>query len=173
MVLRIKEREEPMQLWTPRSMVNYSCFIGRAIGLMQKPSMIESSSGRAPKKAPRWDLKGSEGCGRGKVFLWMPILVWGYVGIYRQKNQARRCTRGPQGWGARPTPLACPPPLWPPRGFPDLHSKSSGCLLVQEKSSIKFHSLWTPFGIPFLRNSKTRKKQDLALGSRLIGQSPK
>ena len=30
-----------------------------------------------------------------------------------------------------------------------------------------------PFGIPFLQNSKTRKKQKLALGSRLIGQSQK
>ena len=75
-----------------------------------------------------------------------------------------------QGVYEGPTRLwAHPPPLWPPRGSSDLHSKSPGCLLVQEKSSQKFYSVWTPFGIPFLRNSKTRKKQKLALGSRLIG----
>ena len=28
-------------------------------------------------KAPRWDLTGTEGCGGGKVFSWMPLVVWG------------------------------------------------------------------------------------------------
>ena len=37
-------------------------------------------------KGPRWDLTGIEGCGDGKVFSWMPLLVWGYMGIYRRKN---------------------------------------------------------------------------------------
>ena len=39
-------------------MVNYSHFIGRAIELMYKPSVIESPSGRMPEKAPQWDLTG-------------------------------------------------------------------------------------------------------------------
>ena len=161
------------QLWTRRSVVNYSCVIGEAMVLMQKPSMIESPSGRTPEKAPRWDLTGTEGYGGGKVVLWLSWKVLGYLRIYRQNKQVGGVTRGPQGWGARPTPLARLPTLWPPCGFPDVYSKSFGCLLVQEKSLQKFHSIWTPFGIPFLRNSKTRKKQKLALGSRLIGQSQK
>jgi len=70
--------------------------------------------------------------------------------------------RGAQKVGARP------PPLWLPCGSSDSHSKSPGCLLVQEKSSRRFYSVWTPFGIPFLRNSKRRKKKKLALGSRLV-----
>ena len=37
------------------------------------------------------------------------------------------------------------------------------------KIIVKFYSIWTPFGIHFLRSSKTWKKQKLALGSRLIG----
>ena len=57
---------------------------------------------------------------------------------------------GGRAQGGRARPL--------PRGSSDLHYKSPGCLLVQEKSSRKFYSVWTPFGIPFLRNSKTRKK---------------
>ena len=36
-------------------------------------------------------------------------------------------------------------------------------------SSVKFQVNWTPFDFPFLQYSKTRKKQKLALGSRLIG----
>ena len=36
-------------------------------------------------------------------------------------------------------------------------------------SSVKFQVNWTPFDFPFLRYSKTRKKQKLALGSGLIG----
>ena len=36
------------------------------------------------------------------------------------------------------------------------------------KIIVKFYSVWTPFSIPFLRSTKTRKEQKLALGSRLI-----
>ena len=52
--------------------VCYSRFIGEAMVLMYKPSVIDSPSGRSPKKAPRWDLMGTEGCGGGKVVSWLP-----------------------------------------------------------------------------------------------------
>ena len=45
--------------------------------------MIESPSGRMLKKAPRWDLMGTEGCDGGKVFSWMLLVVWNiceYIG---------------------------------------------------------------------------------------------
>ena len=140
--------------------------------LMQKPSVINAPSGGAPEKAPRWDLTGTEGCGGGKVVSWLSPIDLGYKSIYRRKKYVSGATRGPRGWGA-PTPWARPPALWLPRGVPDFDSKSSGLLSVQERSSRRFHSVWTPFGIHFLRSSKTRKKQKLALGSRLIGQSQK
>ena len=73
--------------------------------------------------------------------------------------------RGPQGWGRAPppgcalhpcgrleAPLTCTPSLLGVFWYKKNHGKS-----------------FIPFGIPFLRNSKTRKKQKLALGSRLIG----
>jgi len=41
--------------------------------------MIESPSGRMPEKAPRWNLMGIEGCGSGKVFSWMLLVVWEYM----------------------------------------------------------------------------------------------
>ena len=68
------------------------------------------------------------------------------------------CHEGPTMVGVRPLSS------WMPRGFPDLYSKSSGCLLVQEDSSRKFHPIWIPFGIPFLRNPKTREKTGTGTG---------
>ena len=38
------------------------------------------------KESPRWDIMGTEGCDGGKLFSWMPLVVWGYMGIYRRKN---------------------------------------------------------------------------------------
>ena len=48
--------------------------------------MINAPFGRAPEKAPRWDLTGTEGCGGGIRFLAPVLIVWGYVGIYRRKE---------------------------------------------------------------------------------------
>ena len=59
---------------------------------------------------------------------------------------------------------ARPPASWPPRGVPDFDSKFSGLLSVQERSSRRFHSVWTPFGIPFLQNSKIGKKTETGTG---------
>ena len=67
-------------------MVNYSHIIGEAMVLMYKPSVIDSPSGGAPKKAPRWNLTGTEGCGGGNRVSWCSWMVSGYVGIYRRKK---------------------------------------------------------------------------------------
>ena len=61
-------------------MVNYSHIIGEAMVLMYKPSVIESPSGRVPKKVARWDLTGTEGYSGGKVFSWRPLVVWRIYG---------------------------------------------------------------------------------------------
>src|SRR4051794_23950231 len=61
--------------------------------------MINAPSGRTPEKAPRWDLTGTEGCGGGIRFSWMPLMVWGYVGIYRRKKYVGGATWAPRGWG--------------------------------------------------------------------------
>ena len=134
--------------------------------------MIDSPSDRSLEKAPRWDLTGTEGCGGGKVVSWPPLMFLGYKSIYRRKKYVGGATRGPRGWGRAYPSWARSPASWPPRGVPDFDSKSSELLSVQERSSRRFHSVWTPFGIPFLQNSKIGKKQKLALGLRLI-VSPK
>ena len=45
--------------------------------------MIESPSGRVPKKAPRWDLMGTEACGGGKLFWWTLVMFGEYLRIYK------------------------------------------------------------------------------------------
>ena len=59
---------------------------------------------------------------------------------------------------------AHPPASWLPRGVSDFDSRSSGLLLVQERSSRRFYSVRTPFGIPFLQNSKIGKKTETGTG---------
>ena len=44
--------------------------------------MVDSPSGGAPAKAPRWDLVDTEGCGGGIRFLAPCLFYWGYIGIY-------------------------------------------------------------------------------------------
>ena len=53
---------------------------------MYKPSVVDSPSGRAPAKAPRWDLTDTKGCGGGIRFSWLVLMFSGYVGIYRRKK---------------------------------------------------------------------------------------
>ena len=69
--------------------------------------MVDALSGGAPEQAPRWDLVDTKSCGVGIRFSWIPLLVWGYVGIYRRKKYVSGATWAPRGWRARP-PWACP-----------------------------------------------------------------
>ena len=57
-------------------------------------------SGAAPEQAPRWDLVDTESCGGGIRVLAPPLIVWGYVGIYRRKEYVSGATGGPRGWRA-------------------------------------------------------------------------
>ena len=50
------------------------------------------------------------------------------------------------------------PASWPPRFFLDDHSKSPRSRLFQKSRFQRFHSVWTPFDIPFLRNTEIGKK---------------
>ena len=69
---------------------------------MYRPSVVDSPSGGAPVKAPRWDLADTEGCGGGIRFVAPFLIVWGYVGIYRRKEYVGGAPRGPRGRGACP-----------------------------------------------------------------------
>ena len=117
-----------------------------------------------------------------------PRLVFGgYRGLWRQNSRSRLCSGGfsiyryfwrreqvrgsprrPRGRGRAqvvgraPTLVGASGLFWP---ISDTPWASSGPKII----FVKFQVNWTPFGFPFLRYSKTRKKQKLALGCRLIG----
>ena len=135
--------------------------------------MVDSPSGGAPTKAPRWDLADTEGYGGGNCVSGAPWMFSGYVGLYRRKKYVGGRPRGPRDRGRAQEGWARPPISWPPRLLLDLHSKSSGSRSFQKSRSRRFHSVWTPFDIPFLRNTEIGKKQQYELGLRLVGSSQK
>ena len=73
--------------------------------------------------------------------------------------------------GGAPYRGARPPISWRPRLLLDLHSKSSGSRSFHKSRSRRFQSVWTPFDIPFLRNTEIGKKTAIRDGppvSRLV-----
>ena len=81
--------------------------------------------------------------------------------------------RGAHEGGGAPTPWACPLASWLPRGVPDFDSKSSGLLSFQERSPRRFHSVWIPFGNPFLQNTEIGKKTKTGTGPSVNRLVPK
>ena len=69
-----------------------------------------------------------------------------------------------EGGGRAYPPRARPPALWPPRLLLDVHSNSLGLRLFQKDRSRWFHSVWTPFDIPFLQNTETGNKTTIWAG---------
>ena len=128
--------------------------------MMYKPSMIDAPSGGALEQAPRWDLVDTESCGRGIRVLAPYLIVWGYVGIYRRKEYVDGATGPPRGWRAcrGGGGVGAPPTSWPPLLCLVVGSKSPGSCSLRKSRSRRFHTVWTPFDIPFLRNPKTGKK---------------
>ena len=59
---------------------------------------------RIIEKAPRWDLTGTEGCGGGKVVLWLPLMFLGYKSIYRRKKCMSVELQGAHEGGGRAYP---------------------------------------------------------------------
>ena len=131
--------------------------------------MIDAPSGGAPEQAPRWDVVDTESYDGGIRVLAPYLIVWGYVDIYRRKKYVYGATRGPRGWRARLGGGRHAPTSWPPCWLLDIGSKSPGSCSVTKSRSRRFHSVWTPFDIPFLRNPKTVKNSNSGLGLRLIG----
>ena len=153
MVLRIKEREDAIQLLAMDPQV-----CGKLLTLHQRGNGVdvEALCDRIPLRqdSGKGPQMGSHRYRRLRWWKSVFVALFDGFGIYDniQAGEIGRCSHeGPtRVEGAPYPPWERPPSLWPPRGFPDVYSKSSGCLLVQEKSSQKFHSVWTQFDIPFL-----------------------
>ena len=132
--------------------------------------MIDAPSGGALEQAPRWDLLHTESCDGGIRVLAPYLIVWGYVDIYRRKEYVGGATWGPRGWRARLGGGQVRPPIsWPPVSWLDVGSKSPELYSMRKSRSRRFHSVWTPFDIPFLRNPKIgTKNSNSRLGLRLV-----
>ena len=57
-----------------------------------------------------------------------------------------------------------PPTSWLPVVCLDVGSKSPESYSMRKSHSQRFHSVWTPFDIPFLRNTEIGKKQQFWAG---------
>ena len=69
-----------------------------------------------------------------------------------------------EGGGRARGRQARPPTSWPPLLCLDVGSKSPGSCLLRKSRSQRFHSVWTPFDILFLRSSEIGKKQQFWAG---------
>ena len=115
-------------------------------------------SGWVLEQAPERFLVATEACGGGTPDLLCSSMFLGYMDIYRRKKSVRGATRGPRGWRARPLPRAFLVAFltWTP--------SLPGCFLSKNNFSRRFHSVSTPFDIPFLRNTETREKTGTGTG---------
>ena len=59
---------------------------------------------------------------------------------------------------------ARPPASWSPVTCLDVGSKSPELYSMRKSRSRRFHSVWTPFDIPFLRNTEIGKKTTIWAG---------
>ena len=124
---------------------------------------VEALHGRFPlrRSANEGSKMGSRGYRRlrvGNISSVALLMVSGYMGIYRRKKYVGGRPRGPRDRG-RALQGARPLISWGPRRLLDLHSKFSGSRSFQKSRSRRFYSVWTPFDIPFLRNTEIGKKQ--------------
>ena len=90
--------------------------------------------------------------------------VYGYIYIYRRKKYVRGAMRGPRGWRARQGGWARPLPRASLVAFLTCTPSLPGCFPSKNNFTRRFHSVSTPFDIPFLRNTETREKTETGTG---------
>ena len=159
MVLRFKEREEAIQLITMDPKVCGKLLTTHRRGLGDD---VKALHGRFPlwRRAGEGSKMGSRGyrrLRRWKQFFVVTSDVFEVHGYMQEEEVGRWTPEGPTRQGARLVG-GLPPPSWSLRLFLDFHSKSYGSRLFQKDRSRRFHSVWTPFDIPFLRNTEIDKK---------------
>ena len=87
----------------------------RGYGVDVEASVIDSPSGGAPEKAPRWHLLGTEGCGGGNRVSWCSWMFVGYMDIYIGGRSRSVEQRGAHEGRGRAQGVGAPPASWPPR----------------------------------------------------------
>ena len=159
-VLRSKEREEDIQLITMdpkvygKLLTHHRRGYGVDVEALRDRPPLWQIAGKGPKM-------GSHGYRRlwrwkqGFVVLSDVFRVYEYI---QAKEVGRWSHEGTTRVGAHL------PASWLPCCFLDIHSKSSGSYSSQKSRSRRFHSVQTPFDIPFLRNTETGNKTAIWAG---------
>mgnify|MGYP005849259591 CR=1 FL=1 len=80
---------------------------------------------------------------------------------------------GPHEGGGRAWGVGSPPASCSPGCFLDIGSKSSGSRSFRKSHSRRFHSVWTPFDIVFLRITEIGKKTAIWAGPPVNRLAPK
>ena len=88
--------------------------------------------------------------------------VYGYIYIGERSRSGE--PRGAHEGGGAPRGQAHFPASWPPRSFLNFNSKSPGSRSFQKSRSRRFHPVWSPFDIPFLRNTEIGNKTTIWAG---------
>ena len=156
MVLKIKEREEAIQLLAMDPQV-----CGKLLTHHRKGSKVDEEAlrDRSPLrqstgKGLQMGSRKNRGLRQWKGFFFCLSGILGIFGNLQHWNQVRRGYEGPTSLGSAPTPWARPPGLSPPRGSSGLLPKLRGSLLVQKKLIQSFFLVWTPFDNDFLKRQK-------------------
>ena len=119
---------------------------------------MDPPSGRVPEQGLDWFLVVLEACGGGTPDLGYFLEVWVYIRDVGVGNKSGGPRGGheiggrAQGVGAPPTLVGSPGLSWP-------NSFTPRASFGPQKVIKNWHINWTLFDIPFLRNSKTRKKE--------------
>ena len=137
---------------------------------MQKPSVVDSPSGRVPTKLQDGISRIQKVTVVEIVFRFAPGCFRG-TQVYIGGRSTQVDARGAPETGGAPYRGWRPPISWEPRLLLDLHSKSSGSRSFQNHAPEGF----IPFGLRliflFFEILKQAKQQQYGLGLRLVGQS--
>ena len=97
---------------------------------------------RSAKKAPRWDLTGTESCGGGNRVSWCSWMFSGYMSIYRRKSRSVE-PRGAHEGGGAPSFLVAA--LLPLRLHLQVFWFAFGPRKIITKVSFRLDSVWYSF----------------------------
>ena len=130
---------------------------------------MDTPSDGASEQAPRWDLMDT-GSYSSRIRVLAPyLIIWGYIvyigGRSTSVEQQGAHEGGGRAWGEQ----VRPPTSWPHVSWLDIGSKSPELHSLRKSRSRRFHSVWTPFDIPFFETLKQAKNSNSGLGLRLIG----
>ena len=116
------------------------------------------------EQAPERFLVATEACGSGTPDLFCSAMFLGYMDIYIGEGSRSGEPRGAHEGGGRAQGGGRAPCLVPSSLLPLRTLQVFWIASVPKITLPKVHSVWTPFDIPFLRNTETREKTETITG---------